>query len=431
MTADPVLDRSGGSVARPVMGSQRHTTWVILITALVARIIILAFTLVNYPHDWLYSRGIEMGLLAKSLLHGLGYSSPFGGATGPTAFIAPGYPTLIAAIFFVFGMDSSASAIAIMAMHILFGLATIWLIMQVARELFDFPTATLAGIFWAIALPPLFLMTIFWDTNISCCAMLGMISFALRCRRQPGTRLWIAMGATCAVIALINPALLPSMFAILCWTAWQTWRVNPRGPVLGALALLTLFSPWPIRNAMRFHAFIPLRSTVGFELWMGNQPGATGFLNESIFPMYNKPELDQYIAQGEVAYTQEKSKEAKAYIRSHPSIFVKLTLRRIVRFWSGTGNSPSSLIFAIHATVTTLLGFTGLWFMFRRRLASAAWLFALPLLVFPLPYYITHAEFRYRIVIDPLLTILAAYAITQIAAEKKPAVPDALPAHAR
>jgi hypothetical protein len=26
-----------------------------------------------------------------------------------------------------------------------------------------------------------------------------------------------------------------------------------------------------------------------------------------------------------------------------------------------------------------------------------------------LPYYITHAEFRYRLVIDPLLTILAAH----------------------
>jgi hypothetical protein len=429
MTADPVLDRSGGSVERPIIGSQRHTTWVILITALVARIIILAFTLVNYPQNWLYSRGIEMGLLAKSLLHGLGYSSPFGGSTGPTAFIAPGYPTLIAAIFFVFGVDSNASAITIMVLHILFGLATIWLMMHIARDLFDLPTATLAGVFWAIALPPLFLMTIFWDTNISCCALAGMIALALRCRREPSTRLWISMGASCAVIALVNPALLPSMLAILGWTAWHTWRICLRGPLLGAITLLVLFAPWPIRNAIRFHAFIPLRSTVGFELWMGNRSGATGFLNESIFPMYNKPELASYIAKGEVAYTQGKSNEAKAYIVAHPAVFVKLSLRRVFRFWSGTGNSPSSRIFAIHASLTTLLGAAGLWFMFRRHLTSAAWLFALPLLVFPLPYYITHAEFRYRIVIDPLLTILAAYGITQMAAEQS-AVPEPPPAFA-
>jgi hypothetical protein len=44
----------------------------------------------------------------------------------------------------------------------------------------------------------------------------------------------------------------------------------------------------------------------------------------------------------------------------------------------------------------------------RLRLAL---LFSLPLLFFPLPYYITHAEFRYRLVIDPLLTILGAYAL--------------------
>jgi hypothetical protein len=48
---------------------------------------------------------------------------------------------------------------------------------------------------------------------------------------------------------------------------------------------------------------------------------------------------------------------------------------------------------------------------------GVALLFTLPLLIFPLPYYITHAEFRYRLVIDPLLTILAAYAVTRVAAK--------------
>jgi hypothetical protein len=44
-------------------------------------------------------------------------------------------------------------------------------------------------------------------------------------------------------------------------------------------------------------------------------------------------------------------------------------------------------------------------------------LMALPLLLFPLPYYITHAEFRYRLNLDPLLTLLAAYAVTQLVAQ--------------
>jgi hypothetical protein len=52
---------------------------------------------------------------------------------------------------------------------------------------------------------------------------------------------------------------------------------------------------------------------------------------------------------------------------------------------------------------------------------------ALPLLLFPIPYYITHAEFRYRLNIDPILTILAAYAVTQLAAvwsRRKSAAPN-------
>jgi hypothetical protein len=48
----------------------------------------------------------------------------------------------------------------------------------------------------------------------------------------------------------------------------------------------------------------------------------------------------------------------------------------------------------------------------KKRRVRLAVLFLLPLIVFPLPYYITHAEFRYRLVVDPLLTILAAYALS-------------------
>src|SRR5580658_4529513 len=116
------------------MLQRRRSVILILGAALVARLMTLWSVLVNYPHDWLYSRGVEMGLLANSLLHGPGYSSPFGGSTGPTAFIAPGYPTLIAGIFLVFGSDTFASAIAIMLMQVFVSLVTIWLMIHIAAK---------------------------------------------------------------------------------------------------------------------------------------------------------------------------------------------------------------------------------------------------------------------------------------------------------
>ena len=394
---------------------QRRATWIILATALIGRLVALRNAIQDHPHDWLYSRGIEMGLLANSLLHGMGYSSPFGGTTGPTAFIAPGYPTLIAAIFLVFGTYSFASAIVIMLLQILISLATIWLIMWIARELLDEGTAKLAGGFWAVSLPLLFIPTIFWETSISACAVVGMIALALRFQRRPTAAACVAMGAVGGVVALINPALLPTLLAILGWVAYRTWKTARRAALLGLLALLLVYSPWPIRNAYQFHAFIPLRSTVGFELWMGNRPGATGYLDESLFPMYNKLELASYVSKGEVTYTHGKSDEAKEYIVAHPGKFIAMSLRRFWRFWSGTGNSPGSPFYAIHAGLTSGFGFIGLALLYRRRGRALGLLMGLPLLLFPLPYYITHAEFRYRLVIDPLLTVLAAYAVTQIA----------------
>ena len=71
-------------------------------------------------------------------------------------------------------------------------------------------------------------------------------------------------------------------------------------------------------------------------------------------------------------------------------------------------------VLVIHAALTTSLGLAGIWRLGKERRFSLALLFVPPLMVFPLPYYITHAEFRYRLVIDPLLTILAAYAFSGI-----------------
>jgi len=433
MTTQP-QSQPRAEIAAPQPAPVRLWLYAILGIALVMRLLILPFVLLNRPRMWFYSHPWEMGFLANSLVHGLGYSSPFGGSTGPTAFIAPGYPTLIAGIFLLFGVYTFTSLVVILLLQILVALVTVALMMRLARNLFDVPTANLAGLFWAVSLPVLWLPAIFWESSFSALFFVVMLTLALRCRRVPTPANWILLGVFVGVAALVNPALLPSFAAILGWLAWDTIsasRAAWKPAALGALALLLVFIPWPIRNAVRFHAFIPLRSTVGFELWMGNRPGATGRLDESVFPMFNQHELASYLAEGEAAYTHNKSTEAWSYIRSHPAVFADLTARRFYRFWTGTGNLGGSITYEMHALITTLFGFTGLVLLFRRQRCIAT-LFALPLLFFPLPYYITHAEFRYRLNIDPLLTLLAAYAITQIfaalAARRSHAIPASSPA---
>jgi 4-amino-4-deoxy-L-arabinose transferase-like glycosyltransferase len=401
----------GISPADKNAGELRTHTVAILVLALVTRLLVLWFAATRFPHNWLYSRGVELGTLARSLVAGQGLSSPFGGSTGPTALLAPGYPALIAVLFRIFGSLTFSAAIAVMLMQLVFSATTVLLITMVAQRCFDSRTADLAGVFWAVSLPLLWMPTIFWETCMSAMLLVGMIALALACEQRPGGPLWAGMGAYCALSALVNPALLFALLAVLGWAAWQTRKTARSSPLLGPLVFLLVFAPWPIRNARALGAFIPLRSTVGLELWMGNRAGATGFLDESVFPIFNRWEYDQYAVKGEVAYMEEKSTLAKAYIRAHPVEFLRLSALRCFRFWTGTGNKDGSVIFAMHAILTTSLAAIGLLRLVRHRRRSVALLFLLPLLLFPLPYYITHAEFRYRLVIDPLLTILAAFGV--------------------
>jgi 4-amino-4-deoxy-L-arabinose transferase-like glycosyltransferase len=389
-----------------------------LLLALVARLLILWFVIARFPHNWLYSRGIELGTLAQSLLAGRGLSSPFGGSTGPSALLAPGYPAVIALLFRIFGSFTFTAAIAVMTMQLLFSLMTVLLIMHIARRCFGNRAANLPGTFWAVSLPVIWMPTIFWDTCLSTLFLVGMIALALRCEQKPSRSLWALMGTYCGLAALVNPALLMALLALLGWAAWQTRKKLRYSPLLGLLLLLLVFAPWPIRNARALGAFIPLRSTVALELWMGNRAGATGFLDESVFPIFNRWEYDEYVSKGEVAYMQDKSALAKAYVRAHPSEFLRLSGVRFIRFWTGTGTRNGSFIFALHAVLTSALGTVGFWRLFERRRFSLGALFLLPLMLFPLPYYITHAEFRYRLVVDPLLTILGAYAVCGDSTEK-------------
>jgi 4-amino-4-deoxy-L-arabinose transferase-like glycosyltransferase len=407
------VESDGASLTTNTVPEGRWHVAAILSTALFARSLVLWFAIVRFPHDWLYSRGIELGTLAQSLLAGKGLSSPFGGVTGPTALLAPGYPAMIAMVFWIFGSFTFSAAVAVMTMQMFFSVTTVVVIMLVARWCFGVYAANLAGTFWALSLPILWMPTIFWDTCLSTLILVGMIALALRSTRSASSLLFALMGAYCGLAVLVNPALLLALLAILGWAAWQTRKAFRYSPVLSLLVLSLVFAPWPIRNARVLHAFIPLRSTVGFELWIGNRAGADGFLDESQFPIFNKREFDSYASKGEVGYMRDKADLAKAYIRAHPLEFVQLSTMRFIRFWTGTGNKDGSPIFAIHAVLTTSLGVLGIWRLARKRRLDLAVLFILPLMLFPLPYYITHAEFRYRLAVDPLLTILASYRVSE------------------
>ena len=104
--------------------------------------------------------GWEMGRIGASLAAGHGFSSPFGGSTGPTAWEAPLYPNLVYTVFLVFGVYSKASAIVLLAFNSLCSALTCIPIYRIGQRTFSEKVAV--GSAWAWALLP---NVIFWCTR--------------------------------------------------------------------------------------------------------------------------------------------------------------------------------------------------------------------------------------------------------------------------
>ena len=401
-------DCKQGPEARP----QTWCTLALLALTALVRILVAHHALGTFGSGWFFLRGTEMGYLAQSILAGKGFSSPFGTPTGPTAMICPGYPLIVAGVFWIFGSYSVASATVLLAFNIVLNVLCTWWILVLGRRLASPRSAVWVAAFWALSPPLLWMPTIFWDTSLSAAGLLGAVVLATRTATPLRLSHWFLFGALAGLLGLVNPALMPCLVVIAVLTALRGAGIAQRMLLFLGGAVL-LFASWPLRNAEVFHTWIPTRTTMGFELWMGNREGAEGFLDRASFPTYNPGELKSYKAEGEVSYMQRKQRLALGHIRQYPAKFLLLTAKRIARYWTGTGTRPEVFAYTLHACVTTVLGIGGVLKLLRRR-SHLALLFGSVFLLLPLPYYVTHAEFRYRLVIDPLLLALAALPIESV-----------------
>jgi 4-amino-4-deoxy-L-arabinose transferase-like glycosyltransferase len=361
---------------------------------------------------WFYNQASELGCLAHSINTGQGLASPFCGATGPSAFLAPGYPLLVAAVFRLFGEFSPASTAVLVAIQLFFGLLIVLVLMSLSRRLFDGRVANIAGILCAISPTMIWLPVLFWETSLSVFFLTSAFLVALQCLEKPKRWNWAAMGLLFGLAMLVNPALTTTLAAVFAWTIWQSAKARiPRTrPMLTALVWIVTFIPWPIRNELVLHTFIPLRSNLGYELWQGNRPGSDGGFAPELHLNVNRVERSHYAQVGEVGYMREKSELAVAAIETGPAHFLSLSLRRFVRFWIGVTPRKNSAIVIATLCLTTAFAAAGLFLLSRSRPAYAI-LLSLPFIVLPLPYYITHADFRFRLLLDPIAMMLGTYAV--------------------
>jgi 4-amino-4-deoxy-L-arabinose transferase-like glycosyltransferase len=403
--------------APPLVSENSHshlrTAFQITCVALLIRLVIarLAFWEAN-PAVVLWPRGVEVLAIAKSLLTGSGFSSPFGAQTGPTAFMPPVYPAILAVVQSLFGLQTTASAWVIVCLQSLFSAATCVPVYFLAVRHFGIRAGRLAGWIWAL-LPYTAIIpsNIIWETCLSALVVSTGVLLIIRASDGSGTQPWILAGAFWALAVLTNASLLllfPA-YCVLTFVSTVCRTTQRRAVLLGLMAFALCLAPWLIRNIVVMHKFIPVRSNFALELWIGNRAGAEPGFHPEIHPAFNSAEVERYASVGELAYMGEKRDKAINYIRANPDVFVRNTVERIFRFWSG---GLSGLVYGV--TFLNVSGLAGLW-VFARRHSKRAIIYGLPLLIYPLPFYVTHADLRYQHPIQPLLAVLAAFLLCRIA----------------
>lgn len=385
----------------------------IMALALTLRLAMMLSIAKGDPRYWFFNQASEYGCLAQSMISGHGYASPFGGSTGPSAFLAPGYPLLVAGAFQIFGAYSAHAAVALLSMQLVFAELTLLVLMMLAKRVLGGRTANLAGVLWAVSPPALALPALFWETSLSMLLLTGVMLLAISCADHLGHRCWATLGLYSALAMLVNPSLFPTFVLVLLWTAWRVKRRSgwvPRGPLLALVVWGAVYSVWPIRNQVQMHAFVPFRTNMGYELWQGNRPGSDGTFDLSLHPNASKQEYARYAELGEVAYMREKTKLAFEAIAADKLRFVRLSLSRFARFWMNVRGQDLSWLLSANLGFTSLMSLAGLGTMLWRREPLGV-LLAIPFLVLPAPYYLTHADLRFRLLLDPLAMLLTAYGV--------------------
>jgi 4-amino-4-deoxy-L-arabinose transferase-like glycosyltransferase len=404
--------------------SMRKLT-VIVATGFVLRV---AFILIAHTYRFStqgdnFSFGYEMGRIAASLAQGHGFSSPFYVPTGPTAWQPPLYPLLIAAVFKVAGIYSAASAIILLISNSLFSALTAAPIFFLAWRSFGAKIATWSAWVWTLSpWAAYWAVKWVWETSIAAFLLCVLLLLAWRIADQGRARDWAVFGVLWGVAALLNTSLLSVLPILVLWL-FEHHRDRQRSKVAGllvaALCFVIVAAPWVVRNQRTFHQFVLMRSNFGVELRIGNGPGANGLAMDYLHPTHNNLEFAKYREMGEIAYTRQRKHEALAWIAQNPASFARVTLARLVYYWSdlpwgGRFMPPKNALFL----ASSMCAFWGLWLMRKQR--RPGWgLYALSLVIFPLVYYFVFPHPRYRGPIEPEITILIVYLISQTSTVSK------------
>jgi hypothetical protein len=354
--------------------------------------------------------------LAKSLSNGQGFS--FKGR--PTAYRPPLYPLLLATVV---GGPGHTATLGIALLHVALGGATVWLTAFAARGIGLSPARVSIAAFIVACDPVLVWQVRSVMTETPAAFLVAAALAGLTVTGATGVTLGGAAFGLAGLCrpSLLVPAALTILAAAICGPG-ERWHRAKR-PLLLAVVIISVISPWMLRNLLVFGEPIWTTTHGGYTLALANNPvyyrdvlnGPPGsvWTGEDQFRWWDSINRD-LAGMPEPEADRELSRRVWNLIQTEPLTFARAAVARLVHFWSV---APAQGVYSPVARWLTVAWTVPLWLALLAgccrpslwRWPAVASLAAIAGLTLVHAVYWT--DLRMRAPIVPAIAIIAAGAI--------------------
>jgi hypothetical protein len=284
----------------------------------------------NRNHDL----GAENGNIARSLAAGKGFAHPFPAPSGPTAWMPPAFPAVLAGLLWACGGSGDAVMAAVVFLQAAVLIGTGLLVLALARQ-----TTRRVGAGVAVALFAAGLLGHFrWCFQMTQDWWLVLLALDLLvaglCWWRPlggkwAAAVWGLFGGLCA---LVNPVVGLAWGLLSLRVGWRARAWAPLA-VAGLAAGLTLL-PWTVRNSLVLGRLIPVKSNLAYELYQSQCMQPDGLVQRRTLQQHPYTaathEGREYHALGEIAFLDRKQQQFWDAVSSRPGDFLKRVGQRFL-----------------------------------------------------------------------------------------------------
>jgi hypothetical protein len=272
--------------------------------------------------------------IAESLYAGEGFASPMAEKSGPTAWCAPVYPVLFAALLWLGAGDRDVVVVAVKSLQVCVligtGILVLALAWQTTRRIGPF---LVAAVFFG-ALVDRF--TNWFQVSQDCWLVLLTLDLLIAglcfCSPLASWQRAVCWGTFGGLCAMVNPCIgLPwGVLTLVHGYGHGGWL---RTGVALAAAVLAL-APWTVRNYVVFGRWLPVKSNLAYELYQSQCMQDDGLFQATTARRHpsvrGSREGHEYSALGEAAFLDRKRELFVQAVWADPPEFLERVANRFL-----------------------------------------------------------------------------------------------------